>query len=809
MGTPLALSNGTILQRSSGGILRRSAVAAPRTWQIVNSYKSAIGLSYTNFLRTMANPFQDLRDGSTARYDGSVLEDQGHIARDGTIVSMPVDAQIDACWLYSILRNNQGGMDEFPSVYNGRTIVFKIISGTIGDGNTLSFQNATGETLNVINSTGAAYRAELPITAVENWVGELIPRINFGGTKGAQSRLDQLALLSNAKLAMFFKDEEARFNDRFNNPWKEWSPAFCDVMDNWDILRPMDQMGNHTNAITHIKDFNQQDDPCWGGGTKFFEVGSPIAANTHSRRMGHSPEVFLNLCENGSPSGNPWTGWIDIPICLGSPIRAICHSLVTATASQRTYYVDGVQQQFSTDDNLFWFDPAFVDLSTITVVSGPTMGAIASVDTTTGRVIYNPSAGTPWPDGENNGDESITFQFNRIDYDLSGGGNAPSTGAQVTFEVPIRILWNGAELAHYCRIRVGDMWTRNKAWFQDANRWQSNVRSLVDAIVASGYSTTRPLYVEMGNETWNTFTNFAALREWCVGVAEAHRTEWEAWQTANSKNNVQEELGGVGLLLAYLRKYVEDELSSRSLSYNLKWICSSQTANSSFAKAMTQGHLFALDDIFGYTAQQQTDAMAGFYAAGTSYTNQSLTDLTNNPDNNISGTTGTAHEQWILDRFDGTEPGYPADSSGLKADIISWLTGETIKSQNNAWVVSEHNEAKSFTEGEGGNWFGDYEGGDHQQNLNIPSAVTSSPRTNSAGQTFSEWYQSEFNNGQARVDVARDLYEKRIANDPNDHIAAYGWLQSRTWGAPWQLGLVSATPKIPEIQMIIDEYGRL
>lgn len=782
-----------------------------RTWKVVTSVKGSFGHEWTNIAVGSNAGYQDIRSGSTVLYDPLNEQMLQNMDRGGRIVSMPADANIDACWLGARLNINLGGMREAPNVFNDRILVFEIVSGTIGDGNTLGFQNLGSGAANVVNSSGASYRLEQTITGIESETGELIPRINFGGTKGTQSRLDQLALFNNPLYMIYFKDQEAEAKDIVNNPHKAFNLTYKSRLDNEDVLRLMDLTGNMINSANHLLGQAQITDQCWLAFTENYATDNNAQGVAHSSRHGIPLEFFFDLCANGSPTSKHWEGWYNLPGWMNGPVRRCTRTF--QTSGDTTYREDGVTNTWAKGTTFRWLDQDIVDISTASITGDPANGS-ASYDPTSGCITYNPVGGTPFTN-DSGGKVVVTMSAKRWTYDSN---NNRTPGPDRTIKVPIWVLYDSGRLTYWCRPDTGAQFESNFDWFTDPHLWESQAREFIGKLIASDYSTTVPLWTEILNETWNgSGSRFEPGKLFMRGIGTYYHDQWDAWQIANGENDVphgtSSEQGGsgTGIWTAFAYHYFKEEMADKSVDYDIRWILSTQTALSSFAASFTQGFKFALEDIFGYSASEVSAAMSKFYTSGTSYTYGPLDDSYGS--DNLSGLTdAAAHANEILDRFDGTKVGYNANSSTLRDEMIAWMTSDTPKGFNNKAVVDLQATLKTVTEAEGGKYFGEYEGGDHAQRgnggFNIPTAILDSGRTNSDGKTFSEWYTDEFLYGDSRKVILEDLYDRRISQDPDTGIAQYGAYYRRTTSEPWAQGWPFLAPPA-DLQSKYDDYGRL
>lgn len=782
--------------------------AEARSWKLMLSTKPGSGDTNSNILLAFNPLVADVMVGGTVRYRGMDLQNGGHVNAAGKLVSLPNDPAITEVRGFTSL----GGMDTLSEFYNGQTLVIEVVEGSIGAGNTLSIFAAGDGTATVIDSDPASYRYEKAITDATTATGPILPTIGISSVANYNAA-------GGATILFYFKANEADAKDVANNPYKGWASGWRTWASHFDIQRGMDWMRVMENCATHTKDIAQVGDTCWGGSNWPWSADFDHQCQSPRSRQGVPIEAWLDLCERGATSGGGQSAWLSMPIWYNSAVRKVCRSYINPSLGNGTgtYYIDGTQFQRNLSDALFWLDPSWIDLSSVTVDTAPGNGTLdVSSISSNGMAVYNPredgSAGT----GDSTGgvahshtsgevQEDITFAFDTITYDSET--NEASTGASGTFTVPVRVVYwgdDGGNPYYLCRIKENQIWPLNKTFMSAAARWQSNAHEFVDRLVASGYSTSRALYIALGNETWNGAQPFVSDKNYCQGVANAYDSEWAAWQTSTgASTSLSRADGGIGILTAFFRKYVEDELTARGLSYNLKWVVDCQIAVAGSAAAMAQGHHFAWESIFGLSSAAAAAKMADFGVGGAYYPSGEYNNQ--RPADNITGLSGSASDTEVLDRFDGTAAGYNADSTDLDADVIAWNTGAQ-KLRNAAQHLAEEATARALVEAEGGFWAGAYEDGDHSNNDNISSTLRNSTRTNSAGQTFAEWELIQ-KQGARRAAIIEDYFDRRIAVQADTILCQYGGQYNKTFGEPWSTGwwMISPTAEVLKLR----EYGRL
>lgn len=787
---------GTSAIAIGGAAIGLSAGSAPpsgRTHKLVLSFKEADGDIFTNALLAFGG-LANVKVSGADRYNAMYLQPQGHKGDGGNPVTLPADTGIGNV--------NDGAIwyqfDDHPDYYTGETFVYRVRSGNLGAGNSLRIFNALTGATSTIDTDPTSYRVEKVIDDASE--GEnVIPYID----------ITDETTLDNPVREFFLKKHEALVDDGLNNPYKLFNPDFRARIDAADVLRPMDLFYPMFWQVSHMLDIGKVDDEAWMQKSATYGLDFDLQCYSPTGRSGVPFRAVLDLCENGSPSGNPWIAWLSLPLKLNSPWR---HTIRSYGGNALSYWEDGVQTTGNVSDAVGWIDKRWVQLSSITVETGPSHGTF-SVDTDTGQWIYSPKAGAnPWTHTSGNQQETIVIRCNPISY--SGDAQTPTVGASTTFEINLTVVALGGEL-YWIYPSFRKTWQTNTDWMFDQAKWESQAREIVQALVDSGYSTTREIVLEIANELWNGGGDrvFDPNREFAYGVGSAYTTQINSWLSSSGFGS-----GGPGgfyfggpdpfggpIILALIKHHVEQVLIERGLSYNIKWAFGTQTVNADWTLAGIGGWMFAHEVLLGYSASDVlNNENPKLWLYGTSYTEGVFWDLYGAADN-LTGLTGAANSAELLDRFDGTKPGYAADSSTLAQDVFDWFTGPS-KQNNNQRCVDNHNDRKARCAAYNVNWGGDYEGGDHDTNLAIPEAVRFSPRTNSLGQTFTQWYLS-FKNSSLRADIVHDLYTKRIAADPNTWMCQYGNLGDKTVGNPWDWGSFKEPVTLEGAAIL--SYGRL
>lgn len=805
----MSLRIGTSVLKLGTSAIALGGSGAPtdRTWQMMFSvkpgYTGEVGTDHMRMLSSLAN----IRaTGNAEKYWGMDLQPRGLKGDGGELNSCPDDTLITNANTGIVL----GDARNVTAYYNGKTLVYEMRSGNLGAGNSLRLHNANAfpGASTLVNSSPTGYRTEKVIGDAA-FIDNLIPYIDITAENLINAVVPQL----------YDKTLEADVNDILNNPYKAWQPDWRTRMDNADITRFTDFQAFPNNKVGHILDFGQLTDQSWVQGSPAYCQDGDDEARSATGRHGAPLVACLDLCENGYASG-PQSAWVHIPMTLNSPFRMTARSYLYDTASQVESYVDGVLYNRTQGDTVCWMDKRWVEFSSLTVNTPPTRGGLRTTYLTSiGEFDYQPKGGaSPYADPGDNGLDAvqkITFAFNQK---TNNGVSAPVVAGSATFTVGLRVLDENSNSTtnntFYARVQGSTLWPDNKAWFTDAAKWQGQAKTFVNELVASGYSTTRPLYVEGGLESWNSAKAWESdqLIAFGVGVAfnstssEPINTEdYRVTYGLGNLFNGDEKAWGAGIYLAFFKHYVEQELASRALSYNIRWSLGTQLANTDWTKAHIYGWMYAHEVLFGYSHSNILNVEnAKLWIFGTCYTEGGFGTYND-------GITGfdkdsPANTDLLLDMFAGTEPGFAADSTGLEDAYVTWITSDTRRDRNNAQVAYETGLHIAICDGLGANFGGFYEGGNHEFDVFIPGAFWNSTRTNSLGERPSKWMIRFFASAKYGG-VVRDRYDRLIAVKPDIILCQYGEMGKKTGGEPWGWGRWQEA-LTGEGQAIM-EYGRL
>lgn len=595
MGKPLALSNGTILRRSSGSALQRSTQAAAAEGELVVSYYNFKQDPYVDISASLVRPQTGDVKVSGGSWRTQDLYENDLIDLDGTILSLPAGT--------SGIDGNEilyAGYGDYPAYYNGRTLVMERRQGKFkGSGNSMNiFQ--VGATLSTTtwefeeSHSGDGSTTTFAFTGVnagsENWSANQI-HVYVGGyrkqhkmkagtdytvaangadidvtfTSAPAIGTDNIFLLLHRKefeldtdnwgtspprdagpyptysigtpsavqdcmLAdIFFKDEEADIRARFDTPRKMFAPWFRAYYDFPHVIRPMDLYDPMRNGAAVPADMAEVDDQsigCKAGSSRTdydYNVNGQIGV-----RQANPTLPLLDLCKNEYAAVK--TPWINIPCYFGLPVYP---------AVLPRYIQEG------TSTCIVWLRSTVVDFGQSVSLSNASHAGVATVAAGGKRIDIDASTAFTHTSGE----QSFTVDVNFTDVESNAH----------TYTLRLRILnWNKGVSGDYMIWHdIQDAWVDNESYFDNHWCWTQWADWLLDQLEAVNWSSTDEVLLEIGNEVWNTATEFVMNTSFAKGPGIV--------KALGGDHN----LTGHGWIAAKLRKQIDDRMAARSLSYNI------------------------------------------------------------------------------------------------------------------------------------------------------------------------------------------------------------------------------------------------
>lgn len=702
-----------------------------RTWKLqIDPTPYDIGADrYTNAIRGKPAPWRIFRSGNpTMELQDAV--DAGHVNLDGTLKDLPADAtQAQSPFVLLSTLSSQ------PH-WVGRTIVFRVESGTLGTGNTLRLFGINQAWKTVDTPSRVEY--QIPSNSPgDDWV---LPTVDVTAP----------GLVSNLKLTVYDKAYEAWHDDIANNPYKEIHPLMVDWLEPFDVMRLMDQCGTIFDGSVQWKDRGQSGDQSYFNNGQTYSNSIETITGLNLRNGG--PILpWLDLCENGYASG-PKEAWVNLPTDMAARVRRF--SLLESLAS-------GVSQ------SRFWFADTLIDTSTVVESVGVSKGTL-TVSADGKSFTYNCGSG-------NFPGLTADFQEERVDWRFN---SQPVGGGPVTeYIVPLRVIRFGAGDVYRVSLYNNLMMSENGAQVIGSSVWDESADDFLDEVVASGYSTTRALYVEVGNELWNGAAAFEPGGRYAKGFGEYY-----------SRPDSTE---GHGIIAAKWRKHIEERAAARSLTYNFVWVAATHMAGSGVTQKMFDGYEYFWETVEGLSGAALDAKLSTYRVYGTTYWEGALNSLDAEFTSNITGLSGAAHNSDILSRL-------AANAAQLEDDYVAFYDDTvTSKPYNVKRILDDIVLHKTIAQSFGSDFDGFYEGGNHE--IRIPSGLTSDT-------SFQNWYHDKSSNSMgARVHEA--FYDEILAVYPTIMLAVYAGPQTTgNFGGPWNKGSIYEDPN--EVTLKIKSYGK-
>lgn len=132
--------------------------------------------------------------------------------------------------------------------------------------------------------------------------------------------------------------------------------------------------------------------------------------------------------------------------------------------------------------------------------------------------------------------------------------------------------------------KVMAMSKANSSTIIESFEWDKFAAAFVDRLIASGYPAEKPLYVELGNEIWNTAGYFALSSYYAGGIAEAINDKW----------GVRE---GYGVLSARWASALQRELDKKGREQEIIHVLASQTAWDDTTAWAIKGYKYYLEQL--------------------------------------------------------------------------------------------------------------------------------------------------------------------------------------------------------------------
>lgn len=839
----------------------------PNGLQLVTAYYPLQTSPYTNLARD-ANPFGAVSKSGGGWYRTQDLYEDGHIdASDGTVLSFPGDV---TGW--SSTEITSYGFAENPSYYTGKTLVVECIQGKFkGSGNSIglfqpgavfsstytnleqeytasaaqtqfTFTGAAGWTASQIHVYVDGYRQEhkkvagtdytvadsggnllvtfaTPMTGGEN-VFILINRheyvldpANWGtsppreagifvsapvGTVGAISNL--------LPPVVYFKDEEANFRASFTNPLyvlANWLREYYSYANGTRVFRTMDTLDPQRNFGTVPADH---------GGVKPWAVasrGNHLADFDYTFGGGMGvPQSWPNREVLAFCKDQGIIPWLDMPSCTGMPHAP-------------GFELDKIQTGANTAR--LYLKETVVDLAQPVSLSNPSLANVATLNLAKRRIDYDFTPMSHAGSGVE-ADFSVTLNFT----DVKGIPRSYIIRHPVSSWDP----HDGNSFLPFPNWKY--LWLDNTDYFLNHWAWNDYADFFIDDLVAVNWPTSSPVYFEHGNEQWNTAQPFLAQTTYSHGAGMQFASDY-----VNSGN-----LCGNGWLAARFDKAIQDRLTARGLSFDIRPISGAWTAInwSSTARLFGFNRFWSSANggsLSGPALQAKLDrlkiALTNYYSGALSsnaswnYTGlpdyQEFSGTGAQTQYTMTGAAGVAQNDVVayvagVQQTPGTDftvadsgsnlivtfavaPAFEAYiiiNTGVHANkviqdwtadenafwmttVYNWYTG-AARPYNQGWVVDLYDQHIANVEAYGldATNIVFYEGGSHDNDAggNISGRLVSNPAFMASYDTYM--------NGVLGAALWNDMANKIIARNPDSWIAVYGGPYKWFVGQPWAYG---------------------
>ena len=313
--------------------------------------------------------------------------------------------------------------------------------------------------------------------------------------------------------------------------------------------------------------------------------------------------------------------------------------------------------------------------------------------------------------------------------------------------------------------KVAAMAKEHAADILKSPEWDIFAREFVDRLVASTYPQDKPLYLELGNEVWNTGRGFVLHTMYAQNIAESFNPKWGARE-------------GYGMLSARWASALEAELARRGLRYNITYVLAGRTAwDKTTGKAIYGFKYFLaqehknIEDLLGRTG-----------VALTTYTRCSRKFG--------KRTFGALDDK---DMVKAWENAIKEDSEGLKQRLHDFCVDGPATPMTKNWLLAQWRAHAAIAEKEGVRLIGAYEGGSHDFPLDALMA----------SDTFQRWWK-DYHWGPYGADVTRQVNLALAQAFPGVILSNYVSV-GPIGGAPWNDGEYNG---VTDMMRMWDEFKK-
>ncbi len=546
---------------------------------------------------------------------------------------------------------------------------------------------------------------------------------------------------------VFFKDEEADYRDRFNNPRKMLAPWFRNFygfethMRFMDVFNPM-----RSDTAVPAEMASLTDATISGQAGSISQNGFDYEVNGGIGHRQSNPILpLLDYCKN--EHAHTIVPWINMPVFIGMPVHATTEST-------------SIQTGGSTQLGYVRLREDVVDFGQTITLDSETVAGVATLDLANNRVVLDAAGNFSHTTNSPNTHYKFTISFTDVE------GNAQ------TYTHDMRVIWSGSY--YYWWVGTGDAWVDNETYYDNHWAWDQWADFWLDNLKAANWSETDEIYLEYGNEIWNNAAVFAPATGFSSGCGTI-------------KNQHESNFNGCGWISAKIKKAIDDRITARTAlapghadylphSYNITMIVGLQTA------------------VGEYGATSRFEGYSGFFesAEGGSLTGAALDAkmgeirpcianyhsgaFQNNGAANYTGLSDATHHAQVQSDFD-------ADPVQMWSDVYNYYaaTGAgTDDLTRMIWFENRYNEINVACTAYKTGLPVCYEGMSHDDN--IPSEI----------KNYSGFWASYIDEMYTKVDgVGAQLVALNAARlralDPNIPVAVY-WGQYEAGLQPWAGG---------------------
>ena len=782
--------NGKLLTTASGLAIAASvsAVTPPASASTIQlSYYQLFQAPYTDLTQNMNAVFGTPRGAGGAAMDERQIElwREGYLADDGAVTGGFPNAET-----YASAAMLSQGYAANPDFYNGRVLVFEAREGRfVGPGNDIDQGGGLGATTLLVDLeleqdfTANGTQTDFVFTGAAGWAADQIyvyldghshaerqkpgtaytvadnggdltvsfatapanganvfcslvrkeVRIDDSSTAGTYPNggisVGTPANIQGFKLGIFFKDEEADYRARFDEPRKAWAPWLRAKLANSNSIRPMNLGFPMANEACVADDLARMTDQTLNARPAGTHPDNNWDLNGSAMRQANPNLALLDFCANHD--GIVRTPWLTIPGWFGLPVFPTINPELL---------------QKGTPTARISMNPRVMDLTQPITITAESVAGVATVNVAEkhfyidGTDKFSHTGETPY---------SFTFTFTDV------------RGNPQTYTHVLRILhWSPNGPNDYLIWQQADQWwSSNQSYFENHWACASFADLFLDWLESVNWPAAHKVLVEVGNEIWNIARPFYVATSHADGVGSVYGSFGS--------------YGGHGYLIAMLKKAIDDRQAARGLNYDFRMVIASWTASPGTTDAKLKAYKYYWETVEGLSGSALAAKMAETEVKITNYWGGAFVD---DAARNFTGLSGQAHTDQVLSYF-------PNNTAQLESDVYDWVASDRHEISTIKWITDKLQEHMNFAATHGSSVTGSYEGGTHDDGAGgaIPQALKDNAE-------YVAWYLTRFIEGPVEADTW-DLARTRIlAINPDFELSKYGGFYNSSKENPWGLG---------------------